>query len=130
MADYTRFKDGVPILRPVEVPDQGKGNKAIAEVFGKVAHAISEKAIDIGEEMSNASLYQASNQIYRIKHEAHENFLENPDQTSKITEDTVNNIKNLISKAQMNSAHKSKLEYMANNDMTDIKMTGLRIGAD
>lgn len=130
MAEFTRLKDGVPILRPVNISSGAEGHEAMAEVFGKVGKAVAETAITIRDEQSNASLYQASNQIYRIKNESHELLLQHPDQTSKITEDSLNNINMVISNTPMNNADKRKLEYMANNDMTDIKIQGIKIGAD
>jgi hypothetical protein len=130
MAEFTRLKDGTPILRPVNVPSGAEGHESMAEVFGKVGRAVAETAVEIRNEQSNASLYQASNQIYRIKNESHELLLQHPDQTSKITEDSLNNINMVISNTPMNSADKRKLEYMANNDMTDIKIQGVKIGSD
>lgn len=130
MADYTRLKDGVPILRPVNTPSGAEGHEAMAEVFGKVGKVVAQTAIEMRDEQSNASLYQASNQIYRIKNESHELLLQHPDQTSKITEDSINNMNMVISNTPMTSVDKRKLEYMANNDITDIKIQGIKIGSD
>lgn len=130
MADYTRLKDGVPILRPVNMPSEAQGHEAMAEVFGKVGKAAASEVIQIRDEQSNASLYQASNQIYRIKNESHQLMLQNPDQTSKIAEDSINNMNMVISNTPMLASDKQKLEYMADRDMTDVKIQGLKIGSD
>lgn len=130
MGEFTRLKDGMPVFRPVNIPSGAEGHEAMAEVFGKIGKAVAQTAIEIRDEQSNASLYQASNQIYRIKNESHERLLQHPDQTSKITEDSLNNINMVISNTPMTNSDKKRLEYMANNDMTDIKIQGVKIGSD
>ncbi len=48
----------------------------------------------------------------------------------KISNDAESNIKMVISNTPMTHSDKSKLEYMAKNDITDIKIKGIGIGAD
>jgi len=130
MAEFTQLKGAQRPFRQVQTPSGSEGTEALSSVFGKIAQKSFEKVIEINNEKSNASLYNATNQIYRMKHIIQSDFLKNPDQVIPLMEGAISDVKNIVQQTPMNDSDRKRLEYLANNDITDIEAQGLKIKSD
>ncbi len=128
MAKFTRLESSGDIFSPVRIPSSDDGSEAMAQVFGKISEKFAQTAIQVGEEKSTAALYQAPNQLYRLHNETPSDFLTNPDQVKNITKNSVSDVKKIVQQTPLNERDRQRLEYLSNNDITDIETQGVKVG--
>lgn len=126
MADFTRLPNNSPLIRMQNVPSGAEGEQALSEVFGKIGKASIEKSIDINNEMSNASLYQTSNQLYRLQQLSEVEISQNPEQAQSLVQVAKQTANRIMSQAPLNSGDRQKLDHMAEKQITDIELKGTK----
>lgn len=126
MADFTRLPNNSPLIRMQPTPSSAEGDQALSEVFGKVGKASIEKSIDINNEMSNASLYQASNQLYRLQQSAEIEIAQNPEQAKMLVDTAKSTANRIMGQTPLNDSDRKKLDRMSEKQITDIEFKGAK----
>lgn len=126
MADFTRLPTNSPLIRMQPTPSGAEGEQALSEVFGKIGKASIEKSIDINNEISNASLYQTSNQLYRLQQSAEIEISQNPEQAKMLVDTAKATATRIMNQAPMNDSDRRKLDHMADQQLTDIEFKGAK----
>lgn len=130
MAKYEEMEGRLPVFNPVITSSGAQGKEAMAEVFGNISSKFAQTAIQVNQDKSNAALYQATNQIYRLKNVIHEDFLRNPDQVRPLMDGAISDVKQIVEQTPLNEKDRQRLDYLSKNDITDIEAQGLRLESE
>lgn len=123
---FTRLPTNSPLIRMQPTPSGAEGEQALSEVFGKIGKASIEKSIEINNEISNASLYQTSNQLYRLQQSAEIEISQNPEQAKMLVDTAKATATRIMNQAPMNNSDRRKLDHMAEKQLTDIEFKGAK----
>ncbi len=121
MAELARFNDESPIIHDIRVADKSAGYENMGKAFGYTAESLAKTAGALGEEQSNAMYLSTQAHIDSLKTDAKINFLLHPELANKIAENTTLSYNNAISSAFVNNADRTKLTYIAQKDIEDLK---------
>lgn len=126
--ELAQFENTQPLAKLPTPNDKSAGYKALADAFGDISKAAVKIGGDVLDEKSNANLMQSADMSEKLKTQAQIQMLKDPSSAEKIAAATQYTNETIKKSAYVNSADRTKLNWMIDRNQDQINLKGAQTG--